>query len=112
VYTLANGKEFAEGLKKIKTTVSLSGHADETASCCTYICPEHHALEGWMDYGVTNTHYAIAQPTIRPLFNTASSIETFLVWAGLKKRGGKDSKVAYDYIKNNWNVYGFQYQTQ
>src|SRR5690606_29632014 len=30
-YTLPNGTEFAKGLEKIKTTVSLSMYADETA---------------------------------------------------------------------------------
>lgn len=106
VYTLANGEAFGKKLKAIKTSVSLSSYADETASLCKYIVPEHHALEGWMDFAVSNTHYAIAQPTIRPLHNTSSPIETFLVWAGKKSRGGKDSKVAYDYIQGLWKMYG------
>jgi len=111
-YTLANGSDFAKGLKKIKTTVTLASHADETAANCKYHIPAHHALESWMDFQLTTAHYAVAQPTIRPLHNTASSIESFLVWAGKSKRGGKDSKVAYDYIKNNWELYGFPMQTK
>ena len=111
-YTLSNGSAFVEGLSKAKITVALSSYADETAANCTYVTPDHHALEGWMDMGITRSHYAIAQPTIRPLHNTASAIESFLVWAGQAKRGGKDSKVAYDYIRGLWEQYGFPTQTE
>ncbi len=111
-YTLPNGADFAKGLKKVKTTVSLAMYADETASNCTYVCPDHHTLEGWMDHNPTLNHWSVGQPTIRPLHNTASVIESLLVWAGSANRGGRDSKVAYDYIKNNWEVYGFPTQTK
>ncbi|MBM3931030.1 MAG: 4Fe-4S dicluster domain-containing protein, partial [Sphingomonadales bacterium] len=40
----------------------------------------------------------VAQPTIRPLHKTSSTLESLLVWLGKTGRGGKDSKVAYDYI--------------
>jgi molybdopterin-containing oxidoreductase family iron-sulfur binding subunit len=112
VYTLPNGKQFGDALAKIGTTVSFASHADETASKCTYVTPDHHALEGWSDYNPTAAHYAVAQPTIRPLFNTASALESMLVWAGKVGRGGKDSKVAYDYIENTWKTYGFPSQTK
>ena len=111
-YTLPNGADFAKGLKNVKTTVSLAMYADETASNCTYVCPDHHTLEGWMDHNPTLNHWSVGQPTIRPLHNTASVIESLLVWAGSANRGGRDSKVAYDYIKNNWEVYGFPTQTK
>ena len=112
VYTLANGKQFGDALKKIGTTVSFASHADETASNCKYVTPDHHALEGWSDFNPIASHYAIAQPTIRPLFNTASALESMLVWAGKATRGGKDSKVAYDYIQKTWETYGFPTQTE
>lgn len=112
VYTLANGKQFGDALAKIGTTVSMSSHADETASKCAFVCPDHHALESWNDFNPTMSHYSLAQPTIRPLFNTASALESFLVWAGKENRGGKDSKVAYDKIKATWEIYGFPTQTK
>lgn len=112
VYSLPNGKEFGNALAKVKTTIAISQFADETASKSKYIVPSLHALEGWNDYQPTKSEYAIAQPSIRPLgANTSSPIESFLVWAGKANRGGKDSKVAYDYIKansgkagNDWNL--------
>jgi MoCo/4Fe-4S cofactor protein with predicted Tat translocation signal len=102
VYTLPNGKAFGEALKNVKLTVSFASHADETASKCTFIAPDHHALESWADYNPTTRHFALAQPTIRPLFNTASAIESMLVWASKNSRAGKDSKVTYDFIRNIW----------
>jgi len=112
VYTLPEGKAFGEQLKKIKHTLSFSSYADETASLCSLACPDHHPLEAWNDYNPKTSHYALAQPTIRPLHNTAAMQESMLVWAGLADRGGKDSKVFYDYIAKNWELYGFQEQTE
>ena len=106
-YSLPNGAEFMEKVKGMKLSVAVSLYADETASKCTYVCPDHHALEGWNDMGATTVHYALAQPTIRPLWNTASVIESLQVWSGNAKRGGKDSKVAFEYIKGLWEVWGF-----
>ena len=102
VYTLSNGEAFGKAIEKIELSVSLAGYADETASKCKYICPDHHALEAWNDYVAKNNHFAIAQPTIRPLFNTSPVQESFMVWAGSQKRGGKDSTAVYDLIKSSW----------
>lgn len=104
VYTLPNGAEFAKALKGIKTSVSFSSHADETATLATYICPDHHALESWNDLKAKQSEYAIAQPTIRPLHNTTSALESLLVWNGKRARGGKDSTVAYEYIKETFTA--------
>ncbi|MGJ8661909.1 MAG: TAT-variant-translocated molybdopterin oxidoreductase, partial [Bacteroidota bacterium] len=112
VYTLPNGKAFGKALKQMKNTISFAGHADETASNCEFICPDHHALESWNDFNPKKSHYAIAQPTIRPLHNTAQAQESMMVWGGVANRGGKDSKVYYDVIAKNWDTYGFQTQTE
>jgi len=110
-YNLPNGQAFAKALNNVKLTVSLAPYADETASKCSYIAPDHHALEAWADFNPKTGHYAIAQPTIRPLHNTASALESLLVWAGKVERGGKDSRVGFDYISKNWELYGFPQQT-
>ena len=99
VYTLPNGAAFAKGLKSVKTTISMNSHADETSSLCTYGAPDHHALESWSDFHQKTNHYALAQPMITPIHNTASAIESFLVWSGVTTRPGKSSTVAYDKIK-------------
>jgi MoCo/4Fe-4S cofactor protein with predicted Tat translocation signal len=107
VYSLPNGLEFGKALSKVGLTISTSPYADETATLCKFICPDNHALESWNDYNPKKNHYAIAQPTIRPLFNTSAVQESFLVWAGASERGGKDSKVVYDLMRSNWEKYGF-----
>ncbi len=112
VYTLPNGKEFGEAISKINLTVSFASHADETASLCKVVAPDHHALESWNDFNPKLAHYAIAQPTIRPLFDTASATESLLVWAGLAIRGGKDSKVVYNEIQKLWEKNGFPLQSK
>jgi len=112
VYSLPNGEAFAKAIAKIKTSIAIAQFADETASRVKYLVPSLHSLETWNDYQPTQTHYTLAQPTIRPLGNnTSSPIESFLVWAGLANRGGRDSKVAYDYIKNYWKQELFQLQS-
>lgn len=112
VYTLSNGTEFGIGIQKIKTSISMSLYADETASLCKYVASDLHPLESWNDHWPVKNHFSIAQPTIRPLHNTASALESILVWAGKAKRAGKDSKVSYDFIRRLWEENGFQDPSQ
>ena len=107
-YTLPNGDKFAEGLKKLPLSVSFSQYEDETSSHCKFICPDNHYLESWNDFAPNASHYAVAQPAIRPLYDTAQAQESFLVWSGKAMRAGKNSRVMYDYIKSrysgNWDL--------
>jgi molybdopterin-containing oxidoreductase family iron-sulfur binding subunit len=115
VYTLANGDAFAKGLKSVGLTISTASYADETASLCKFVAPDHHSLESWNDFNPKMNHYAIAQPTIRPLHNTAQVQESLIIWADAtdtKSRGGKDSKAVYDLMKSNWELFGFPMQTK
>ncbi len=107
VYSAPNGVAFAEALGNIALTVSLSGLMDETATKCKFVVPDHHALESWNDYSPKANEYSLAQPTIRPLYDTVAAQESFLVWAGKAQREGKDSKVYFNYIKENWSNNGF-----
>ena len=102
VYSLPNGKQFGDALSKTKNTIAVASHMDETASKCQIVCAESHALETWSDFNPIGSHFALAQPTIRPLFGTSSLLENVLVWAGLKKRVVKNSTEAFDYIQENW----------
>lgn len=114
VYSLANGKEFGAALSKLDLSLALSLYADETAAKCANIAPVTHALESWNDYQPKANHFAVAQPTIRPLFDSAHAIESFLVWSQDAKvmRGGKDSRVAFDYIKEFWATNMFAKQAK
>ncbi len=94
-YSLPNAAEFAAALKKVELSVSFSGHADETASLCTTVLPDNHWLESWNDLLPKPGHYALAQPTINPLFDTRQWPETLLRWSG-------DNSTWHDYIRNVW----------
>ena len=112
VYSHANGESFKTGLEKVKLTVAISQYADETATNCKYVAAENHALESWNDFNPKMSHYAISQPTIRPLFETRSAAESLMTWAGISEYSGKDSTAYYDYMKVMWEKYGFPNQTK
>jgi len=113
VYTLPNGKAFGDALAKVDLTVSCSGYKDETAAKCKYVGPSHHYLESWNDFNPKGMSYAIAQPVIRPLYDTRDTAESLLVWAGITSReGDKNSDKWYRMIRTNWNVYGFPMQNE
>ena len=113
VYTLPNGAVFGEALANEKMlSVSFSEFADETASKCTYICPDHNYLESWNDYKPQVGQYSIQQPVIRPLFDSRQAQESLLVWSGKAERGDKESKTYYNYIQDAWRKYGFPLQSE
>lgn len=93
VYSLYNGNAFAEGLKKVKTSVSFTLREDETASLTTIAAAAPHYLESWGDVQMKKGHYSIVQPTIRPLFNTKQFQEGLMAWIG-------KTEEYYDYLKS------------
>ncbi|EIA09383.1 TAT-variant-translocated molybdopterin oxidoreductase [Flavobacterium frigoris] len=92
VYTLADSATFVEGLKKVKTSVSLSLKEDETALVSTIAAPVPHYLESWGDLSLTKGTYSLTQPTIRPLFNTKQLQDVLMSLNGM-------SGAYYDYLK-------------
>jgi len=95
LYTLPNAADFAEGLKKT-TSIAFSMKQDETAKNCNYIAAAPHYLESWGDVEVKSGHFALMQPTIRPLFDTKQFQEVLLGWT--------ENETTYnDYIKTTWN---------
>ncbi|MFN7013839.1 MAG: molybdopterin-dependent oxidoreductase, partial [Bacteroidia bacterium] len=104
VYSLPNGSEFETGLSKVKLSVSFADRVDETASNVHYILPDNHFLESWNDYQPSTNLFALAQPTISPLFNTRQAQQTFLKLSG-------NNTDFYSYIKSVWEKTVFNQQT-
>ncbi len=102
VYNHPAGEKIKEALQKMKLSVSFSTHMDESAEACGYALPDHHYLESWNDFNPFGGHYAVAQPTIHPLFNTRQAQESFLVWAGKATRSDKNSTLYREYMKSVW----------
>ncbi|WP_027137789.1 TAT-variant-translocated molybdopterin oxidoreductase [Gaetbulibacter saemankumensis] len=97
LYTLPNASEFAEGLKKAELSIAFSMKEDETSSEAQYIAAAPHYLESWGDVEFKSGHFALTQPTIRPLFDTRQFQEALLKWTG--------NDISYnDYIKQVWNA--------
>ena len=94
--TLANGAAFAEGLKKLDLSVAFSLKEDETALASQYLAAVPHYLEAWGDYEFKAGSFALAQPTIRPLFDTKQFQDVLLAWTG-------SSQTYYDAIQANWS---------
>ncbi len=100
VYSLPAGAAFGNSIKRIELSVAFADRAEETASLCNFICPDHHPLESWSDAEPKKGFYSFGQPSISPLFNTRHMQESMLAWAG--------TPAAYhDYLSANWkNIAG------
>jgi MoCo/4Fe-4S cofactor protein with predicted Tat translocation signal len=95
VYSLPNGAEFAEALKKTKLSATFTMKEDETALVSSIAVATPHYLESWGDVSIVKGQYAVTQPTIRPLFNTVQFQDALLSWTG-------NVQNYYDYIRSSW----------
>ncbi|MEK6544889.1 MAG: 4Fe-4S dicluster domain-containing protein, partial [Elusimicrobiota bacterium] len=94
-YDHAQSGRFIEGLSKVPLVVSLAQRLDETAKLARYVVPDHHFLESWSDTQPVAGIAGVVQPTIAPLFDTRSAMESFLVWSGTRAS-------AYDQVRAVW----------
>lgn len=95
VYTSAADLEFAQALKKVKTSIHLGYHADETAIACSMHFPRSHFLESWGDLVSTDGTASIVQPAIEPLFASLSELEFLAGLIGI-------SKNSYELVQAQW----------
>lgn len=95
-YDYVDSKEFTDALSKVALRVSFADRADETASLCQVIAPNHHYLESWGDANPIEGYYTITQPTISPINQTRSAEESLLTWSD------NAVKDYYQYVQNNW----------
>lgn len=105
VYDYLTGSELAQNLKKVGLKISLAMKADETASLCDYICPDHHYLESWNDAQPKRGYYSLIQPTISPIFKTRQAQESLLSWSG-------STQSFYNYLQNYWRTNLFPLQNE
>jgi molybdopterin-containing oxidoreductase family iron-sulfur binding subunit len=96
---------FAAALKKVPFSVSLNRYMDETASLAEACCPDHHFLESWNDARPAEGIDHLAQPVIRPLYDTRAAQDSFIKWAGL----GTDY---LGFLKDRWNERVFPSQNR
>lgn len=107
LFTSSNPKHLKTALSKIPFIISFSSFMDETTKYADIILPDHSYLEKWDDSivpSITGTPiYGIAQPAVKPFFNTMNTIDVILKIA--KNIGGAVSasmpwQDAQELIKN------------
>ncbi len=82
VLQLPGGATFGENLSVVGLSVAVTDRPDDTAVKCSVVAAAHHGLERWGDFAADGGSRTLAQPGIRPLFETRDPFESFLVWAG------------------------------
>ena len=98
VFSSSNGKALGEAVKNLEFSLTFSSKIDETASVSQFVAATPHYLESWGDFEFKPGHFSLAQPTIRPLFDTQQYQDVLLRLAG-------QSSKFYDEIKAHWNEF-------
>jgi MoCo/4Fe-4S cofactor protein with predicted Tat translocation signal len=75
VYDAPHDFDFISKLRKVRNTVHLSSHYNETSERCQWHVAESHYLEAWSDARAFDGTVTIVQPLIAPLYQTHSAHE-------------------------------------
>jgi len=95
VYDAPHDFDFANklSLKKVRNTVYVSSHFNETAEYCEWHVAESHYLEAWSDARAFDGTITVIQPLIAPLYRTRSARDVLAAFSD--KGGGSD----YDAVR-------------
>ena len=103
VYSAPSDLNFTTALAKVKTSVSFSSFADETASVTTVLAPDNHFFENWNDYTPVAGSVYMAQPVIRPLFSKSAAHQGTRQAQESLLRFVKVKTSFYDFMRDNWS---------
>ena len=67
--------KFNDALAKVKHSIHLAGHLNETSALTGWHLPESHFLESWMDVASIDGTVSVVQPLIKPLYQSRSKLE-------------------------------------
>jgi MoCo/4Fe-4S cofactor protein with predicted Tat translocation signal len=96
-FDLPGGDSLARALQKVPLLVSFAQRLDETAALARYVLPDPHDLESWNDAEPVSGLVSLSQPTIHPLGDARSLVETIATWNG-------KPRVAYDILREHWKA--------
>jgi molybdopterin-containing oxidoreductase family iron-sulfur binding subunit len=99
VYDLPDAASLATDLQRVPLLVSTAERIDETASLAHFVCPDHHYLESWDDAEPVSGVVSLTQPTILPLHDTRSLLESLSVWTTAPSG---TSRPALDLVREHW----------
>ena len=94
VYDTPHDFDFAAKLRKVRNSVQLSTHFDETAQHCKWHVGESHFLEGWGDVRAFDGTVTVVQPLIAPLYYTRSAHDVIAAFSD------KPGISAYDAVRD------------
>jgi MoCo/4Fe-4S cofactor protein with predicted Tat translocation signal len=105
VYTAPHDFDFASKIKfdtktnskKVKNTIYVGSHFDETAELCDWHVAESHYLETWGDARAFDGTLSVIQPLIAPLYHTHSASEVLAAFGD--KPGVSDYELVRDRLK-------------
>ncbi len=96
------GDAFQKATLNVDMVVYVGDRDDETGTFSHYLMTETHPLEAWGDSEVIKGVYAIQQPTIEPLNEARSFMDSLISWIG-KSKSDFAVKDAYSFIKSYWS---------
>ena len=94
VYDAPHDFDFASKLRKVRNTVQLSTHFDETAQHVKWHVGESHYLETWGDARAFDGTVSVIQPLIAPLYYTRSAHDVIAAFSD------KPGISAYDAVRD------------
>src|SRR2546423_407788 len=100
VYDAPHDFQFTSKLSpaKVRNTIRVSSHFDETADYCKWHIPESHYLESWGDARAFDGTLSVIQPLIAPLYHAHSARE--VLGAFSDKPGVGDYDALRDRLKS------------
>jgi molybdopterin-containing oxidoreductase family iron-sulfur binding subunit len=96
-FDLPGGDSLAGALRKVPLLVSFAQRMDETAVPARYVLPDQHELESWNDAEPVSGVVSISQPTVHPLGDARSLLESMAIWNG-------NPKLPYDLLREHWKA--------
>ena len=94
VYDAPHDFDFVNKLLKVRNTIQLSTHFDETAQHVKWHVGESHYLEGWGDARAFDGTLSVIQPLIAPLYYTRSAHDVIAAFSD------KPGISAYDAVRD------------
>jgi molybdopterin-containing oxidoreductase family iron-sulfur binding subunit len=105
VYDHPAGQKIAAAISKTRLSIASADRLDETASLCTFNCPDSHFLESWNDAEPKRGYFSIGQPAINNIFDTRQFQDSLLTWAS----AGTDY---YSMMRKRWQETIFPLQSK
>ena len=81
IYTAPHDFDFVSKIKKVRNSVHVSSHFDETSAYTQWHVPESHYLETWGDARAFDGTLSVIQPLIAPLYASHSAREVLAAFS-------------------------------